>query len=41
MTEEGSDEAASRKEPKRYPIHWREGIRPDESDMEYETVGDE
>lgn len=41
MNEEGSDEGPSQKEPKRYPLHWREGLRPDESDMEDETVGDE
>lgn len=40
MNEEDSDEDTSQGEPKRYPLHWREGLRPNESDLKYETVGD-
>lgn len=41
MSEDNSDDTPHEKEPKRYSLHWDEGLRPDESDMEYETVGDE
>lgn len=35
------DEEQLRNEPRRYSLHWQEGIRPDESDMKYPTVGDD
>lgn len=41
MSEDDSDERALREEPKRYPLQWNEGMRPDDEDMLIETVGDE
>ena len=35
------DEGPSPSEPRRYSLHWEEGIRPDEANMEFETVGDD
>jgi len=39
MTEDDSSDEASPDEPKRYPLQWSEGMRPDEEDMLVETVG--
>lgn len=38
MSDERSDDN-SYEEPKRYDLHWYEGMRPDEEDMLVETVG--
>jgi hypothetical protein len=41
MNNDENDETVTQKKPKRYPLHWEEGLRPDEEDMKYETVGEE
>lgn len=42
MSDDASDRGNSRREPKRYALHWEEGIRPDDlDDTDIETVGDD
>lgn len=39
MTDSDSSEEGSHEEPRRYDLHWYEGMRPDEEEMLVETVG--
>jgi len=39
MSEDASSDESSPEEPKRYPLQWSEGMRPDEEEMLVETVG--